>query len=479
MASQQGNVPARLLRRLPAIDGLKRRHAERAADLPEALWGQFCREAVEDTRLEVVAGAITSVDQVTRRVEAGIEARLGLLRGPILRRVINGTGVLIHTNTGRAPLSDEALAAVTATSRGYCNLEISLATGKRGSRQALLAPLLRWLCQAEDALVVNNGAAAIMLALHALARGRPVIVSRGELVEIGGSFRIPDVMRAAGAQLHEVGTTNRTHLRDYRDALEGLAEAGTPAAALLQVHRSNFEIRGFTTQPPLCELARLAHHHDLPLIVDLGSGALRPMAEHGLGDEPTVADVLSAGADVATFSGDKLLGGPQAGLLVGGARWLSVLARSPMARAVRVDAMVLAALEPVLRSHLLARSTVDLPIWRAIARSETNLDEAANVTRGRLLEVLGDRWSIDIVIDEARMGGGSQPLSTVPSRCLAIRREGWSAEALERRLRTATPPVIGRTRGDSMLLDMRTMLAGGPAEQLAGELAEALVSAGG
>ena len=481
MAAEQGNASARLLRRLPAIDELKRRHLSRAEALPEALWSDICREVVQEARRAVLAEEIPTPAALKRHVDAGIAARLDVLNGPILRRVINGTGVLIHTNAGRSPLSAAALAAVVETSRGYCNLEISLATGKRGSRQDLLRPMLRWLCNAEDALVVNNGAAAIMLALHGLARDRPVIVSRGELVEIGGSFRIPDVMRAAGCRLHEVGTTNRTHLRDYDQALEELAAAGTPAAALLQVHRSNFELRGFTAQPALSELAELAHGHDLPLIVDLGSGALEPMARFGLRDEPTVADALAAGADVATFSGDKLVGGPQAGLLVGGAPWIGALARCAMARAVRIDATVLAALEVVLRSHLLGRSTIDLPIWRAISMAESALDAVANEVTARLREVLGEGWQFGIVDCEARMGGGSQPLATVPSRCLTLSHADHSAVVLEQGLRGASPAVIGRTRDSVMLLDIRSMLAGCGAEQaveeLAGELAEALSSA--
>ena len=360
------------------------------------------------------------------------------------------------------------------TSGSYCNLELSLANGQRGSRQALLRPLLRWLCAAEDALVVNNGASAVMLALHALAHGRPVIVSRGELVEIGGSFRVPDVMRAAGASLHEIGTTNRTHLADYERAIAELADAGTPAAALLQVHRSNFEIRGFTAQPTLAELADLAHAHDLPLIVDLGSGAMHPMATFGLGDEPTVAEVIAAGADVATFSGDKLVGGPQAGLIVGRQRWLQQLGRNAMARAVRVDAMVLAALEVVLRCHLLERASDELPIWRAVRDDEETLNSVATSLAKTLRASADERWTIEVVPAQARMGGGSQPLATMTSSCLAIRREGISAEALERQLRAGPTPVIGRTRGPVLLLDMRSMLAGDGLKDLTEALNEAL-----
>ena len=460
MTAAEGNASARLLRRLPAIDELKRRHTALAEDLPETLWSDLCREAVQETRAAVLAGAVSAPAELARHLDDSVIARLDLLRGPILRRVINGTGVLIHTNAGRSPLSAAALAALVETSGGYCNLELSLDTGKRGSRQALLRPLLRWLCKAEDALVVNNGAAAIMLALHALAVDRPVIVSRGELVEIGGSFRIPDVMRAAGCRLHEVGTTNRTHLRDYAEAIADLAEAGTPAGALLQVHRSNFELRGFVTQPPLADMAALAHAHDLPLIVDLGSGALQPMAAFGLRDEPTVAEVLAAGADVATFSGDKLVGGPQAGLLVGGARWLGPMARSAMARAVRVDATVLAALEVVLRSHLLGRSTVELPIWQAISLHPSAVEAAAKELAGLLAAALSTDWRFEVVADEARMGGGSQALATVPSFCLTVSHGRRSAEAVERILRAATPAIIGRTRDGKLLLDMRSMLAG-------------------
>ncbi len=474
MASPQGHALGRLMRRLPAIDALKKRHSEAATGLPDGLWSQLCREVVQQARTAIVEGEVSDPQGLDGLLQAAIRERLAILRGPILRPLINGTGVLIHTNAGRAPLSAAALAAVAATSGGYCNLEISLATGQRGSRQSLLRPLLRWSCQAEDGLVVNNGAAAVMLALHALALHRPVIVSRGELVEIGGSFRVPDVMRAAGASLHEVGTTNRTHLADYRRAIEDLAEAGTPAAALLQVHRSNFEIRGFTAQPSLAELAELAHEYDMPLIVDLGSGALQSLAPLGLADEPTVAEVLSAGADIATFSGDKLVGGPQAGLIVGQQRWIRRLAGCAMARAVRVDAMVLAALEVVLRSHLLERASAELPIWQSMAHDDDHLLGTARTLAQSLRTGLSDRWQIDAVPGEAKMGGGSQPLATVPSRCLAIGHGAISAEGLERRLRAGQPPVIGRTRGDVLLLDLRSMLAGDPIEELSGSLLSAL-----
>lgn len=497
MGSEQGNAQvSRLLRRLPSIDALKRRHGPSLrgegdaalagassdpgarAPIPDELATVLCREAVAEAREAARAGVLSSPAAVAADIDARMSAKIDALRGPILRRVLNGTGVLIHTNAGRSPLAASALQAVTETSRGYCNLELSLQTGARGSRQDLLRPLLRWLCGAEDALVVNNGAAALMLALHALAAGRPVIVSRGELVEIGGSFRVPDVMRAAGARLIEVGTTNRTHLRDYQQALDACEQAGEPAAALLQIHRSNFEITGFVATPALGDLADLARARGVPLLVDLGSGAPADLSAYGLQPEPTVAEVLAAGADLVTFSGDKLIGGPQAGLVAGRSAQVQRLSRNAMARAVRVDSMVIAALEPTLRAHLLGRANAALPLYAAAA-----LDPPALQAIGaRLLQALGaaldDTWTLELQPAEARMGGGALPGATLPSVCLALQRRGMEAAALQAALRTCHPPILGRARAALVLLDLRSLLAGSGCEAstLQAELTAALVA---
>jgi L-seryl-tRNA(Ser) seleniumtransferase len=427
-------------------------------------------------------------------VTAGLGQRRVALQGPLLRRVLNGTGVLLHTNAGRAPLPQVALAALLQTAKGYCNLEFSLQTGRRGSRQDHVRPLLQWLTGAEDALVVNNGAAAVLLALHALARGREVVVSRGELVEIGGGFRIPEVMTAAGCTLREVGTTNRTHLRDVRAVLsQGPAVARQETgkngvAAILQVHRSNFAIVGFTATPDLSELAALAHTHDLPLIVDLGSGALAPLPEVLVGPEglphrrePTVQEVLAAGADLVTFSGDKLIGGPQAGLIVGKSKWIQQLASNPMARALRVDNLTLAALEAVLRVHLRGRAEQELPAVRAAALPEPEIEALAVQLLQTLEDRLGEGWVLAIEPADARLGGGVDPLLRAPSRALAVTRTGLAAPKLAKRLRQVDLPVLGRVRGERLLLDVRTLLAGqGDADWtvLADELTRSLRAAG-
>ncbi|MCO4762677.1 MAG: L-seryl-tRNA(Sec) selenium transferase [Myxococcales bacterium] len=457
------NAPAQPFRSLPSVDQLKARPAWDGVVVTDEISTRICREIIAAARTAIAAGELQSAAQVSGAIDNQLASALSVLMGPALRPVYNGMGVLVHTNAGRAPLSPDALAHITETSAGYCNLEMSLTTGQRGSRQDLLKPLIRWLFTAEDALVVNNGAAAIMLALHALARDRPVLVSRGELVEIGGSFRVPDVMTAAGASLTEVGTTNRTWARDYDVALTDLAAAGRPAAALLQVHRSNFSIDGFVHTPTVTELATLAHAHDLPLIVDLGSGVVGDLSRWQLLAEPTVQQTLQAGADLVTFSGDKLLGGPQAGLIVGKRRWLARLATSAMARAVRVDSMTLAGLETTLRSHVQGRATVALPLWQAIDLDADELHVRAQTLAAQLEGGLDDSWQVGIGTAEATIGGGAQPGSTLQSTALTLRRQGWSAEALVTALRRGQPAVIGRPRGAEVLLDLRSLFAGAAA----------------
>ena len=465
-----------LLRHLPAIERCKGHPSMRALDLPDALRTRLCRDAVAEVRAQIVGGQLPDAAAIDWAVSATLERDALTLRAPLLRRVINGTGVLLHTGAGRAPLPAAALEAMTETARGYSNLEISLHTGKRGSRQDHLRPLLRWLTGAEDALCVNNGAAAVLLALHALARDRSVLVSRGELVEIGGGFRIPEVLGAAGARLHEVGTTNRTHLRDYEEALAQPARGKKAIAAILAVHRSNFAVVGFTAQPTLAELAELAHRHDLPLICDLGSGALQPDSHQG----PTVVEVLQAGADLVTFSGDKLLGGPQAGVIVGKSQWISRLAGRPLARALRVDGLVLAGLEQVLRLHLRGQAQTALPVLAVLGMSEAAIETVAQRLGGLLRLALGADWQIAVDAAQAQLGGGTDPLAESASRCLVLAHQVVGAAELQERLFRVQVPVLGRVRGRSLLLDLRTLLAGSHGatpEQLAAELAQSLAQA--
>ena len=400
------------------------------------------------------------------RVVAAIRRVLGVLRGrilqgepatfssdalgpvlvaldtPGLRPVLNATGVVLHTNLGRAPLAPAALARAEAVARGYSNLELDLETGERGSRFASLLEPLRALTGAEDAMVVNNCAAATLLVLTALAEGREVVISRGELVEIGGGFRIPDVMRQSHATLVEVGTTNRTRRVDYERAL-------SPATALVaKVHRSNFALVGFTEEATVEELARLCQPRGVPLFVDAGSGLLAPLDVPGAASEPTMRSHVEAGADLVSFSGDKLLGGPQAGIVVGRAAWLSRLRAHPLARALRVDKLTVAALEATLRMYQDGRGD-EVPARALVLAAEPVLRERADALR-RLLADAG--VTARVVRVEGQVGGGTLPLARPPSWACVL--EG-DAEALAARLRTGEPSVLGRIEDGRLVLDVR------------------------
>jgi len=381
---------------------------------------------------------------VTKRVEG--------MMGPSLRRVINATGVVLHTNLGRAPLSPGALDAVTEISRGYCNLEYRLVTGDRYSRQEHLDMLLCWLTGAESALVVNNNAAAVLLVLAALARGREVIVSRGQLVEIGDSFRLPDIMRHSGAVLKEVGTTNRTSLADYGNAI------GPETAMLMRVHPSNFRIMGYTEEVPLRDLVGLGRQSHIPVVEDLGSGSLVELDPHGLPGEHTAGVSVAEGADLVTFSADKLLGGPQAGIIVGSDEYVVALRKHPLARALRVDKMVIAALEATLRDYLDPESAWDkVPALRMMAESEQSVRKRARRLE-RILDKAGHPGlDYAVVRDVSRVGGGTLPLAEIPSYCLSVSHSGLSPSKLEELLRNARPPVVGRLKEDRLLLDLRTV----------------------
>jgi L-seryl-tRNA(Ser) seleniumtransferase len=420
------------LRDLPSVDELAR-----TSDDPLAV--DAARTVLARAREQIRAGSDPG------DLGEQLRGELRAARAPRLRRVLNATGVIVHTNLGRAPLAAAALEQVADAARGYSNLEYDLAAGGRGSRQAHLADLLRRLTGAEAALVVNNNAAAVLLALAALAEGREVLVSRGELIEIGDGFRIPDVLARSGAHLREVGTTNRTRAADYEQAI------GPETAVLLRVHQSNFRVVGFTELPRLEELAQVAQRHELVLVDDLGSGALVEV-----GDEPTARASLAAGADLVCFSGDKLLGGPQAGVVVGRADLVERLRRHPLQRALRADKLTLAALEGTLRLALEAPHEV--PVLRMLREPA----ESVRARAQRLAELVGG----DVEETVARAGGGSLPLAELPSFACAVEEE------LAPRLRTGEPPVVGIVRDGKLLLDCRTLR-----DDELDEIASAVVSA--
>jgi L-seryl-tRNA(Ser) seleniumtransferase len=425
------------LRDLPSIDRLLQ--DERLALLDRPAAKDAARAALAAARDEIRAGHDPG-DLVERAL-----AELDALRRPRLRRVLNATGVLVHTNLGRAPLADAALERVREAARGYSNLEYELASGTRGSRQDHCAPLLRRLTGAEAALVVNNNAGAVLLALAALAEGREVVVSRGELIEIGDGFRIPDVLARSGARLVEVGTTNRTRAADYERAI------GPETALLLRVHQSNFRVVGFTERPRLAQLAQVAKRAALPLVDDLGSGALAP-----LGDEPLARDSLAAGADLVCFSGDKLLGGPQAGIVVGRVELVERLRRHPLQRALRADKLTLAALEGTLALSLDAPERI--PVVRMLREEPESVRRRAD----RLASLVGGEVEETV----ARVGGGALPLAELPSFAVALE------EKLAAPLRTGEPAVVGIVRDGRTLLDCRT-LADAEVDEVAAAVAAA------
>ncbi len=413
------------LRDLPSVDELAR--DPRLAGAPPSLAVEAARSVLARAREEIAAGRKPGdlAERAARELEAA--------RTPSLRRALNATGVIVHTNLGRAPLAEAALARALEVGRGYSNLELDLSSGTRGSRQDHVAAILRRLTGAEGALVVNNNAAAVMLALAALAEGREVLVSRGELIEIGDGFRIPDVLARSGAVLREVGTTNRTRAADYERAI------GPETAVLLRVHQSNFRVVGFAEQPSVKELAAVARRHGLPLVDDLGSGVLVHLE-----DEPSAKESLAVGADLVCFSGDKLLGGPQAGIVVGRADLVEALRRHPLQRALRADKLTLAALEGTLGLYLdPARALREVPVLRMLNEPP----EAVRARAGRLAAAVGGEVEETV----GRVGGGALPLSELPSYACAVEEE------LAPKLRETDPPVIGILRDGRLLLDCRTL----------------------
>ena len=435
---------------IPSIEQLRQRAEVRSLEEKygrDAIVGAL-REAAAALRDALGRGDAAPADEqaAVDRIARDAEARLARGFQPSLRRVINASGVVIHTNLGRAPLAAPALARLAQLGAGYTNLEYDLARGGRGSRAVHAELLLTRITDAEAAAVVNNNAAATLLMLAALAAGREVLISRGELVEIGGGFRVPDVMAQSGCILREVGTTNRTRAGDYAAAL------GDRTALILRVHPSNFRIEGFTERPPLAELVALGRQFNVPVVEDLGSGALLPLAA----GEPLVGDSVAAGAAVVCFSGDKLLGGPQAGILVGRRDLIDRIRTHPLMRALRVDKLTYAALEATLVEYLAGRAVATVPVARMLSMTAAEIEPRARALAERLRAA---GWQADVVDGMSAVGGGSAPGVELPTKLVALSRAGQSADALEATLRSGNPPVIARIERDRVVLDLRTVAA--------------------
>ncbi len=450
-------VRARLLRQLPKVDELLRHPglAPALTPLPRSLALAVIRDALAARRHRLTtcpAGELPAGLDPETLLPDLLEA-LQAAAQPSLRRVINATGVVIHTNLGRSPLAAVAMEQLLEVAGRYNTLEYDLARGSRGSRQDHLEGLLRELTGAEAALVVNNNAAAVLLALRTLAAGREVIISRGQLVEIGGSFRLPEIMAVSGAILKEVGTTNKTYLRDYENAVT------SETALLLKVHPSNFRIVGFTHEVDLSDLVALGRRYDLKVVEDLGSGCLVDLSGYGLEKEPTVQETLKAGADLVLFSGDKLLGGPQAGLALGSKEVVALLRQNPLTRALRPDKLTLAALEATLRLYLdESQAVAALPTLRMLIRPAAELERQARSLARRLKRRWGDQVSVEVRESVGRVGGGALPQVALASRALALSLPHLTAPQLEARLRLAQPPIIARVEHGEVLLDLRTIL---------------------
>jgi L-seryl-tRNA(Ser) seleniumtransferase len=432
---------------------------ETFARIPHTLKTRIIRGVLEEQRRAILDGQIQAIETAgsTATLMNRIRQQLETALTPHLRRVINATGVVVHTNLGRSLLPRQAIEHILTVADQYSNLEFNLESGRRGLRYTAVSSLLTEITGAEAAMVVNNNAAAVLLCLDTLARGKEAIVSRGELVEIGGSFRIPDVMTKSGAILKEVGTTNRTHLRDYAQAIT------ENTGLLLKVHTSNFQILGFTSSVPMAELSALGRQHGIPVMDDLGSGTFMDFSPYGLAKEPTVQESLQAGADLVTFSGDKLLGGPQAGIIVGKKSWIEAIRANPLTRALRIDKLTLAALEGTLRLYRDPREALlAIPTLRMLTLSENICIRRAHTLQEQLLQLDLPGMEITVRPSTARAGGGALPTQDLPSRCLCIRSSACSAAALERRLRAANPPIIGRVEENLFIMDVRTLQDGEP-----------------
>ncbi|NPV26802.1 MAG: L-seryl-tRNA(Sec) selenium transferase [Firmicutes bacterium] len=442
-----------LLRQLPAVDAvLKHRLVEdRLQQYPRSLVLEAIREVLGNYRQSILTGAANlsfSNEQLISDVVQTIEQK----GHSSLCRVINATGVVLHTNLGRAVLSKRAQLAIVQAASGYCNLELNLTSGERGSRYSHVEGLLTRLTGAEAALVVNNNAAAVLLALSAVAKDREVIVSRGQLVEIGGSFRIPEVMAQSGAKLVEVGTTNKTYLADYERAITD------QTGLLLKVHPSNYRVVGFTHETSLEELVKLGRAYNLPVMDDLGSGALLRLNAPGLSSEPTVSASVASGADIVTFSGDKLLGGPQSGLIVGKRCWIDRMKKHPLNRALRIDKLTLAALEATLREYLDPEGAQqNIPTLAMLTMPAMVIKERAEELAEQLKERLAGQAELKIITGNSQVGGGAMPLAELPTWLVRVKPIHLTSQAVAAALRGKKPAVLVRIQDDALLIDLRTV----------------------
>lgn len=442
-----------LFRNIPKVDVLLERESMAAliGRYGRALVTEAVREETDRLRRVIQTEDEAAAQRALEGLEKAVEDRLAAMCAPRVRKVINATGTILHTNLGRAPISREQAQRLTDIVTGYSNLEYDLENARRGERYAHFEGLLCRLTGAEAAMVVNNNAAAVLLVLSTLAAGGEVLVSRGELVEIGGKFRIPDVCRQSGAGLREVGTTNKTHFSDYEEAI------GDETKALLKVHTSNYRIVGFTESVPASELAELAHSRGIPMIEDLGSGVLVDLEQYGLSHEPTVQESVRAGIDVVCFSGDKLLGGPQAGIIVGKKEYIARMKRHPLTRALRVDKFTVTALELVLLEYLRQETAAqNVPVLRMVSEKEPSVraraEKLAALLRQRQL-----RADVAVTACQSQVGGGSLPLERLDSAAVTLDPWQMSADALERAMLALPVPIVPRVAEDKVLLDMRTV----------------------
>jgi L-seryl-tRNA(Ser) seleniumtransferase len=451
MVEKDMNEKQKLLSILPSVDEIlkSKQGIEWLSIYPRRYVLQAIRETIDSRRKEIIGGI--DIDLSEEVMLADIENMTEKLSSYSLRALINATGVVIHTNLGRSILSKRALENIKQVSESYSNLEYDIKEGKRGKRYTHIKRILREVTDAEDALVVNNNAAAVLLCLNTLSKGKEVIVSRGELVEIGGSFRMPEIMAASGAILREVGTTNKTHLYDYEKAIN------ENTALILKVHKSNFRVIGFSDEVSVEDLVSIGSRHQVPVMFDLGSGCIIDLKPFGIHNEPLVKEVVSTGVDITTFSGDKLLGGPQGGVIVGKREYIEKIQKNPMTRAMRIDKLTLAGFEATLMEYIDEEKAVEnIPTLRMLLQKPEEIKERANKIAKRLKKEMKE-VHINVMGDSSRAGGGALPEVDLPTYVVSIKSDEISVNELEERLRKGTPPIIARIKEDSLIIDARTV----------------------